>query len=523
MYNVLIADDERYICEGIAAFLDWQEYGFHIIGLAGNGEEALSMLSWQRCELVITDIRMPGLDGFALIEALQKKNPGVRIIVVSGFGDFAYAKQALQMGVKDFLLKPIDREELLDSVQKIKAGLDAELADYRRQLENNRIILRKLFLDLFSPEIPLHIACRRLRGQGIHLEGSCFTAAILREDGQNTDALEQGLLSYSIQNIAQELLEINGLFGYAFDDGAGTNGILFCGDASLRQTVPEFLQKLLSCMETYLHIRMEASVGTLAESVEKIRESYQAALESWRKPESRETRPRLSGDRPSEDFGLEWRSEGMLNALQLLEPEKSRKEIKRLLTEIREKRLPERLVRGILHGILFELMGLYQKYSISYDLDRFDQRLRTLEEENWEPSCAETFLISMEEEALRLFRETSMRPSNLILQIQQYCELHYSQSLTLQSIAGKFYMNPAYLGRLFHAETGSSFNDYLNCLRITAAKRQVAAGATKIVIEDLGYNNDEYFYRQFRKYEGRTFSEYRREVQSRKDFLLPEA
>ena len=113
MYNVLIADDEKNICEGIAEFLDWQELGFHIIGLAANGEEALNMLSWQRCELILTDIRMPGIDGLALIRRIQEKDPGIKIIIVSGYSDFAYAKQAIEMGVKAFLLKPIDREELL--------------------------------------------------------------------------------------------------------------------------------------------------------------------------------------------------------------------------------------------------------------------------------------------------------------------------------------------------------------------------------------------------------------------------
>ena len=78
MYNVLIADDEKNICEGIAEFLDWQELGFHIIGLAANGEEALNMLSWQRCELILTDIRMPGIDGLALIRRIQEKDPGLR-------------------------------------------------------------------------------------------------------------------------------------------------------------------------------------------------------------------------------------------------------------------------------------------------------------------------------------------------------------------------------------------------------------------------------------------------------------
>ena len=85
-----------------------------------------------------------------------------------------------------------------------------------------------------------------------------------------------------------------------------------------------------------------------------------------------------------------------------------------------------------------------------------------------------------------------------MLQVQQYCEQNYSHALNLQIIARRFYMNPAYLGRLFKAETGCSFSDYLNRLRITAAKRQLAAGTGRVseLIETLGYRNEEYFYRQ---------------------------
>ena len=517
MYNVLIADDEKNICEGIAEFLDWQELGFHIIGLAANGEEALNMLSWQRCELILTDIRMPGIDGLALIRRIQEKDPGIKIIIVSGYSDFAYAKQAIEMGVKAFLLKPIDREELLAAVKKIKRELDGELEEYRRSLENDRIVRNQLFRELLSPGVSPEAVSKRLADQGVKLQGGRFLTAVLQPNfGGDKEA---GLLGYSIKNIACELLELNDLEGYAFDYDGRRIGLLFCGGSRLESAAPAYLAELLSCVETYLHLSVSAGMGRPAESFGELRNSFEAALEDCG-GKALLSQAREPEERPSEAFGLSWRSEGLLNALQFLEEETVWTETDRLLQEIAEKQIPEKVVRGVLYGVLFELMGLYQKYNIGYELRWYDEKLRVLEEGLFRHrETVKDFLSALCREALQLFRETSVhRPSNLVLQVQQYCEQNYSHALNLQIIARRFYMNPAYLGRLFKAETGCSFSDYLNRLRITAAKRQLAAGTGRVseLIETLGYRNEEYFYRQFRKQEGRSFAEYRRQLTERR-------
>ncbi|MBP1934305.1 response regulator transcription factor [Ammoniphilus resinae] len=120
MYQLLIADDEHWMREGIIATLDWEQLGFMIAGQAENGEEALQIMEQKNIHLLLVDIRMPKIDGLELMKKLSlKKNKLPYVIVISGYDDFSYAKQSLKLGASDYILKPVESDELYASVQSI--------------------------------------------------------------------------------------------------------------------------------------------------------------------------------------------------------------------------------------------------------------------------------------------------------------------------------------------------------------------------------------------------------------------
>lgn len=131
MYRVLVADDEPLVCEGLSVLVDWGALGFSIEGFCKNGGEVLALLEREPYDLVITDIRMPVLDGINLISIVSSRWPATKLIIISGFNEFEYAKQALEYGVKGFIVKPIDRLELNKLLTKIKAELDTELGEQK--------------------------------------------------------------------------------------------------------------------------------------------------------------------------------------------------------------------------------------------------------------------------------------------------------------------------------------------------------------------------------------------------------
>lgn len=123
MYKILLADDERIILDGMAGIIEWEALGASLIGKAQNGNEAYEKILHKQPHIVITDIKMPGMDGLELIKKVSAVSPSVQFIVLSGFGEFEYAKEAMKYGVKHYLLKPCNEQQIISSLEEIIAEL----------------------------------------------------------------------------------------------------------------------------------------------------------------------------------------------------------------------------------------------------------------------------------------------------------------------------------------------------------------------------------------------------------------
>lgn len=128
MIKLLIADDELHIRRGIAASVPWADHGVQVVGEAADGLEGLRLTEEHRPDVVITDVRMPRMDGLELAEKLRERFPAVKVLLLSGYADFAYAQQAIRLGVTEYLLKPFGAEELLEKVLAVCGGSSGEKA-----------------------------------------------------------------------------------------------------------------------------------------------------------------------------------------------------------------------------------------------------------------------------------------------------------------------------------------------------------------------------------------------------------
>jgi len=152
MYSVFIADDEHIVLEGIRNSIDWDSSDFSFAGEATDGELALSMIHDVKPDILITDIKMPFMDGLELARTLKKIQPWIRIIILSGHDEFEFAKEAISIGVEDYILKPFTSEVLLKSLKKVSDRLDVErkqikdISDMRTELENNAQLIKNRFL-----------------------------------------------------------------------------------------------------------------------------------------------------------------------------------------------------------------------------------------------------------------------------------------------------------------------------------------------------------------------------------------
>ena len=129
LYRVLLVDDEEDIREGISRKMDWLGLGFSLVGEAANGQDALELAESLRPDVILTDIKMPFMDGLELCRILTDRLPAARFVVFSGFDAFEYAKQAIQMNVVEYILKPINADELSAVLRRLKDQLDRERAE----------------------------------------------------------------------------------------------------------------------------------------------------------------------------------------------------------------------------------------------------------------------------------------------------------------------------------------------------------------------------------------------------------
>lgn len=126
MYKVLLVDDEPWVLRGVRGFFDTMVEEYSVVGEAENGRDALALAEREEPDIVITDIRMPDMDGLAFVAALREKNIQAKVIMLSGYAEFEYARRALRLGVGNYLLKPLDRRELRDALEKIKVMIEKE-------------------------------------------------------------------------------------------------------------------------------------------------------------------------------------------------------------------------------------------------------------------------------------------------------------------------------------------------------------------------------------------------------------
>lgn len=207
MYQVLVVDDEKEIREGLAAW-DWMQLPLKVAGSCAHGLEALRFLSNTPVDILLTDIRMPFMDGIELMDAVSRQYPFVHTVVLSGYSEFEYARRAMQLGAEDYLLKPVNQQDMLATMGRLIGRMDAQRQSERRMellrrqsgllsSELRRDFLDALFHTSMSPE---ELEYGGMAGE-VMLEGNAFAAVLVRMDDPASPALDVEALRFSLNSI----------------------------------------------------------------------------------------------------------------------------------------------------------------------------------------------------------------------------------------------------------------------------------------------------------------------------------
>ena len=285
-YRVLLVDDEEEIRVGNSRKIDWTALGFALVGEAGNGEEALELAEQLQPDVVLTDIKMPFMDGLALCRHLRQSLPGAKLVVFSGFDDFEYARQAVSMGVSEYILKPINAPELMQVLAKLREQLDSQrlerrdMETLRRRYEESLPILRELFYTrLLGGQLsPDQVQDRAARYE-IDLPAGLWTAALVHADlpgeAEGTDRDE--LLLLSVQSFLSEHFSLEDCSARAvlYGDAAALL-VQLSGEDRLYPLLEE-LDRLSLLSQSYLGIPLAAGVGLPCSRPEELHRSVEGA------------------------------------------------------------------------------------------------------------------------------------------------------------------------------------------------------------------------------------------------------
>lgn len=512
MYTILIVDDESIIRQGLKCIIDWEEYGFSIIGEAANGEDALERILSDSPDLVLLDIRMPRLSGLEVVKQARYNGFRGKVIILSGYSDFNYAKEAITHGVQYYLTKPIEEDELI----KIVSDMSRQIGEERRQKQ----VLGN-YLEKAKENILKDLFYNRFEDKNYNLDDFNISANTYQVIIYEKYSHKENDISYSFS----ELLRVTNNKNHSFDliDMDQKQIILLKGDYA-EARFQDFLSRYNRTMKPQKGSPLDSifiAYGRCVENLHDIHLSFEDACRLLERRFFCEKRQHTLGyeellDLPDDAFELsdsvrQKYCDTLVNYIQAF----NKNLIADTLAQLREnlyhscsKPSQIKLFLTDLYLLMKEkIYHLYSKNNIPFlsngtIIDAIDSKYYLYE------------IMSLFQEQcdmiIRSIGDTSR--DNIIDSIVHYIKHNYMNNIKLETIAPLFGYNSSYLGKIFNKKMGTSFNSYVDSVRIEESKKLLEHESLKVyeIAERVGYQNVDYFHMKFKKYMGMSPAEYRK-------------
>lgn len=522
-YKVLIVDDEPFIRKGIKKLIHWDQFGFEICAEAEDGQEALSKIDVYHPHLVITDIRMPGMDGLDFIRICREKYGNtIHFIILSGFSEFSYARIAMRYHVNYYLLKPIDEEEL----QNALSGIHKDIQEINQEKNTHMRIqedligqyLKKIadgeFLNIKPSEImeKLHIV------EQDKLQVLLFAIVPHGNDSPLTELTSPELASLIRQVFIQIIGESR--LVHVFQDQTNRYGLLvnqYLIDRCL-MSVDQLSDQTRKRLELQTGHHIFVASGSVEASFDQIRKSYlQAAkiLEQRQFYANHHIDQRYDHSQSNYTYHIQESKSiiDLINAIASGDVETAGHQVSVLCHEIYRLKLAPETIRILLDYIAYEILKIIQTFNadskvLVIELSSVTESIQVMNFQLFR----QRLLIFCENAAKYVKQNKEISSASLVSQVEDYVIRNYSSNLTLKTIAERFHINPVYLGQIFRKELGVYFNDYLHKLRIEKAKQLLLNSELRIseIAIRIGYRDDNYFSNKFQKQEKMTPHQYRK-------------
>lgn len=533
MIKIFLVEDEFVVREGIKNNIDWQSHGYEFCGEASDGELAFPMIQKLKPDIVITDIRMPFMDGLVLSRLIKKEMPWIEIIILSGYEEFEYAKEGIRLGIAGYLLKPISGEELLKEIDVLAGEIEEKRKEqeirekYKQEMEENfqkerRTLFQYLVTGEKSPAELLEIAGK------LEIDLSAIWYNIVLFQAQSRyhayDEFSNSLMEI-VKKIKIRIAEHKTHLLF-FDRNLEGNAFLFKADSreELEKFQNECLDEIKEILTDYSHVRYFGGIGVPVNRLRELPASFERASHAFAHRYLMEKSLILNSEEMEQGVYLEKEQFDIRN----VNPKQiDRNKIREFLkTGDREEVVyfVEEFFRDL--GVNVLKSNIFRQYIVMdtyFCVVDFLEELQMSRDEIETPEMTSSVLQSPEEaisyivriigKALEL-RESaaSNRYGNIVNQIMQYIEKNYAdEELSLNLLASQVNFSPNHLSMVFSQQTGQTLIKYLTDFRMNKAKELLRCTGKKssIVSTEVGYKDPHYFSYLFKKTQGVTPTQYR--------------
>lgn len=529
LYRIILVDDEEEVRQSIIRKIDWKSAGFCVVGDAENGQEALEKVEALEPDLILTDIRMPYMDGLSLAERVRQKYPSVKIVIFSGYDDFEYAKQAIKLNVTEYILKPVNVEELTAILKRIKTNLDEEIEQKRNVslLRENYIrslpILREQFLNelVVSPVQEEELEAR-LGEYDIPLGGAKKWVAasidIEPEEYGKGDQLplhkEKDLIPISVMQIVGEKLG-NYCRSSVFTTSRTSRDQLALiaaidGDNSHTGLI-DVLGDICKETKKILEVPITIGIGHSCQKLGEVSSSYKAAMDAlgYKAIVGAGSTIYINDVEPVNvgKLSFDGKDEAELIAAIKFGPrEKINEAVQNVIDKMSDAKVHFRQCQAYMLSVGSSMIRLIQQY----DLDLAQLSEEELGEDTFaiipKMQKKEDFARWLLLAALRMNQAMNQERDNTMKQViqkaKEYIMDHYQDTeLSVEKICRQLHMSPAYFSTMFKKETGQAYTSYLTQVRLDKAVELLnkTDDKTYVIASKVGYQEQNYFSYVFKK------------------------
>lgn len=543
MLKIFLAEDEVVVRETIKRMIPWEELGFELVGEAADGEMALPLLIRQQPDLLITDIKMPFMDGLTLARLAKKEIPGLKVVILSGYDDFNYAKQAIGIGVEDYLLKPITKNALIERLSEIRSRYEHEKTQkeyyekFQREMQAyEKNSSRDFFEALVGGSMDMMEVYKRAEKLGLDIVAEAYNVLIFtmncdedfsgqRDEYSSWEAESLELLENFFAGHSSAMLFRSNIFSY---------GVLLKGQ---RETIEENTR---ACVDEIRRIlsrqdgRREwfLAVGQSVERLSQIQKSYHTASRAFSQRylydenilyyDEMETMEHPGGQAETEDNAyLQKVDVNALNPAILQKflsnglQEETENFVKDYFYAIGQEPMESLVFRNyVILNVRFSVISFIKGLGCDTNEMESADTEEVLAESGKNMESAIAYAKKMISQAIEIRDQNSGNKNRSILKTAvDFIDSHYmDEEISLNTVANVANVSSNHFSALFSQNMGQTFIEYLTTLRMNKAKELLRCTGMRSseIAGEIGYKDAHYFSYLFKKTQGMTPSDYRK-------------